>query len=233
MTRWRMISRALLGAFFAVAASTSWAQTVPDEKLSDDPTKIVTKIGVRYSDFGTLFGSVAFGPVTKINVSISEDDQWRIGGSYLFDFGIVNISASEQELEGGVMQTQYAIGTFVPLAAFGIRPKGWLLFPALGANYTDGRISNSDFEFADAFPTEIASKGGYVGLLGLKPISERWTIKTAGVLSAGSNDYSGFSIGAGVTFNASPDDSISVFGSYIDNTFGQRNLLGISYTREF
>ena len=56
--------------------------------------------------------------------------------------------------------------------------------------------------------------------------------ETGGVLSAGSNDYSGYTIGAGVTFNASPDDSISVFGSHIDNSFGTRDLVGISYTHE-
>ena len=225
------------GVIVAVAlgfyASGASAQTASGEKLPDDPTKVVTKIGARYSDFGTVFGSVAFGPVTKVNLSVSEGDQWRIGGSYLFSFGIVNVSASEQELDSGVTQTQYAIGTFVPLVALGIQPGGWLLFPAAGANYTEGDASGVDFDFAEAFPTEISSKGGYVGLLGLKPLSERWVVKAGGVFSAGSDDYSGFSVGAGVTLNASANDSFSVFGSYIDNSFGQRDLFGISYTREF
>lgn len=233
MTRRRTISWTFLAALFAFTASSGWAQTALSEKMSDDPTKIVTKIGIRYSDFGTVFGSIAFGPVTKINVSVSEDDQWRVGGSYLFDFGIVNVSASDQELESGVTQTQYAIGTFMPLVAVGIQPGGWLMFAAAGANYTEGDIGNIDFDFADAFPVEVSSKGGYLGLLGLKQLSERWVIKTGGVLSVGSNNYSGFGIGVGVTFNAKPDDSISLFGSYIDNTFGQRDLVGVSYTREF
>ncbi len=224
---------AIIAFAFVFFAPGSWAQGASGEKLADDPTKVVTKIGARYSDFGTVFGSVAFGPVTKVNLSVSEGDQWRIGGSYLFNFGIVNISASEQELDSGVTQTQYAIGTFVPLVALGIQPGGWLLFPAAGANYTEGDASGIDFDFADAFPTEISSKGGYVGLLGLKPLSERWVVKGGGVLSAGSDDYSGFSVGAGVTFNASANDSISVFGSYTDNSFGQRELFGVSYTREF
>jgi hypothetical protein len=214
-------------------ASGAWGQDAPGEKLSDDPTKIVSKVGIRYSNFGTVFGSIAFGPVAKINVSISEDDQWRLGGSYLFNFGIVNVSASQKSLDSGITQTQYAIGTFVPLVALGIQPAGWLMFPAAGANYTEGEIANSDFDFGDAFPVEVASKGAYVGLLAVKPLSDRWVIKTGGVLAAGSNNYSGYTIGAGITFNASPDDSISVFGSYIDNTFGQRDLVGISYTREF
>ena len=81
------------------AATPLWAQDTSARnpnagKLSDDPTKVVTKIGLRYSDFGTISGSVAFGPVTKINASISEDEQWRFGGSYLFDFGIVNVASS-------------------------------------------------------------------------------------------------------------------------------------------
>ncbi len=224
---------ALVMFFFTLSVSQVHAQSAAREKLSDDPTKIVTKAGFRYSDFGTVFGSIAFGPVTKINVSLSEDDQWRIGGSYLFDFGIVNFSASEQELDGNITQTVYAIGTFVPLVAFGIEPRGWLLFPAAGANYTEGSIESIDFDFGDDFSFETSSKGGYVGILGLKPLSEKWVLKAGSVVSAGSDDYSGYSIGGGMTFNASPADSISVFGSYIDNSFGQRELLGISYTREF
>jgi len=233
MTSRYRISRGLCAAFFALATSSVTAQATSDEKLADDPTKIVTKLGFRYSDFGTVFGSVAIGPVTKVNLSISEGGQWRIGGSYLFDFGIVNISASEQELDSGVTQTQYAIGTFVPLVALGIEPAGWLLFPAAGANYTEADLGNISFDFGDSFPFETASKGGYLGLLGLKPLSDRWVLKTGGVLSAGSGDYSGYSLGAGITLNLSPKDSLSVFGSYIDNSFGQRDLLGISYTREF
>lgn len=224
---------ALLSLFFVCASPPAHSQNAAREKLADDPTKIVTKAGFRYSDFGTVFGSIAFGPVTKINVSVSEDEQWRVGGSYLFDLGIVNFSASEQDLDGNITQTIYAIGTFVPLVAFGIEPGGWLLFPAAGANYTEGSIASIDFDFGDGFPFETSSKGGYVGILGLKPLSEKWVLKAGTVGSAGSDDYSGFSIGGGLTFNASPADSISVFGSYIDNSFGQRELLGISYTREF
>ena len=121
----------------------------------------------------------------------------------------------------------------MPLVAFGIEPGGWLLFPAAGANYTEGSIESFDFDFGNDFPFETSSTGGYVGILGLKPLSEKWVLKAGTVISAGSEDSSGFSMGGGLTFNASPMDSISVFGSYIDNSFGQRELLGISYTREF
>ncbi|MBO9453133.1 hypothetical protein J7426_22920 [Tropicibacter sp. R16_0] len=204
-----------------------------DGKLSDDPTKIVTKIGLRYTDYGSIFGSVAFGPVTKLNFVVSEDEQWRIGGSYLFDFGIVNVSASRQDFENGINQTQYAIGTFLPLVAMGIQPKGWLLFPAAGANYTEGSYGRADIDFAGTFDFEVASKGAYVGLLGLKQLSEKWVFKSGGVVSAGSNDYSGVSAGLGLTYTLTPKNSLSVVGTYTDNSFGERSLLGVSYTFEF
>lgn len=216
-----------------LAGSTAFAQTSQSEKLSDDPTKIVTKLGFRYSDFATVFGSVAFGPVTKINVSVAEGEQWSLGGSYLFEFGIVNVAASRKTLSSGIAQSQYSVGTFVPLTALGIEPDGWLLFPAAGANYTEGSLASFEFDFGDALPIDTASKGGYLGMLALRPMTNDWVLKTGFVASAGSNDYSGFSLGAGLTYNATSQDSFSVFGSYIDNSFGQRELAGISYSREF
>ncbi len=219
--------------FIVLAASMAVAQAPEREKLADDPTKIVTKAGARYSDFGTIFASVAFGPVSKINVSISEGEQWRLGGSYLFDFGIVNVAASRQTLSNGSNQIQYSIGTFVPLVAFGFEPGGWLLFPAAGANYTEASLDSIPIEFAESISMEVSSKGGYAGLLALKSLSDEWVLKSGVVASAGSNDYSGTSIGAGLTYSLTPRDSLSVSGSYIDNSFGQRELVGISYTREF
>lgn len=222
-----------LALTFTCATSGIQAQAETDKKLSDDPTKIVTKIGFRYSEFATVSGSVAFGPVTKLNVSVSEDDQWRIGGSYLFDFGIVNIAASRRDLSNGIEQTQYSIGTFVPLVAMGIEPAGWLLFPAAGANYTEGSVDGFDFDFGNAISFETTSKGGYLGILALKPITENWNLSTAFIASAGSDDYSGYSIGAGATYAWSDVDSVSAFASYTDNSFGDRDLIGVSYTREF
>lgn len=72
------------------------------EKLSDDPTKVITWVGARYADFLTVSDSIAFGPVTKINTSYSENNDWSIGGSYLFRFGIVNVSAARTTLSNSV-----------------------------------------------------------------------------------------------------------------------------------
>lgn len=199
------------------------AQIAEREKLSDDPTKIVKKIGFRYSDFATIFGLIAFGPLTKVNVSFSEDERWSIGGSYLFDFGIVNVATSQKALSIDLEQTKYSMG---------IQPFGWLLFLAVGANRTEGSLANFDFDFEEALQFETSSKGGYHGLLALEPLIDKWVIKSGVVLSAGSNDYSEYSVGGGLTYNVSTAHSISVFGSYSDNSFGQRDLLGISYKRE-
>jgi len=117
-----------------------------DGKLSDDPTKIVTKLGVRYTDYATFFGSVAIGPVSKINMIASENEDWSVGGSYLFNFGIVNVNASRKSYSGATNQTQYSIGSFVPLSAFNIEPVGWQLFPAFGYNYTEGTYPVYDLD---------------------------------------------------------------------------------------
>ena len=117
----------------------------------------------------TVAGSLAFGPVTKINVSVSEYEQWSFGGSYLFDFGIVNVSASRRVLSRGIRQTQYSIGTFVPLSALGIQPGRWQLFPMLGANYTEGQGLSFDFDAGQIIPVEVSSKGGCAGIFALNP----------------------------------------------------------------
>lgn len=211
----------------------SFALAEGEEKLSDDPTKVVTKLGVRYTDYGSVSGSIAFGPVTKLNASYSENEDWSLGGSYLFKFGIVNFAASRKSLSGGTKQTQYSVGSFVPLSAFGIQPGGWQLFPMFGVNYTEGQTADVDLELDDLAFAATSSKGGYLGVLALKPISDDWTFKTVFVGSSGSNNYSGFSFGAGMTYSFTQKDSVSVFASYIDNTYGQREQIGISYKHEF
>ncbi|TKZ21219.1 hypothetical protein FAP39_07315 [Shimia litoralis] len=203
------------------------------QKLSEDPTKVITKLGVRYSDFATLSGSVAFGPVTKVNASITENKEWSLGGSYLFGFGIVNVAASRKELSSGIRQTQYSIGSFVPLGAFGIQPAGWQIFPAFGVNYTDGQLADIDLNLDDSLLASTSSKGGYIGALVLKSLSDNWIFKTGFVGSRGSNNYSGYSIGAGLTYALTDRDSLGIFGSYIDNSYGQRDQFGVSYKREF
>ncbi|WP_206198126.1 hypothetical protein [Shimia sediminis] len=47
-----------------------------------------------------------------------------------------------------------------------------------------------------------------------------------------SDDVSGDTMGRGASYLIAKRDSVSVFGSYIDNSFGTRDAVGISYSRE-
>lgn len=214
-----------------LVATSSVAQS--NEKLSDDPTKVITKVGIRYADDTTVYGSIAFGPVTKINARATDNGDWSIGGSYLFKFGIVNVSGSKKVFENDVNQNQYSIGTFIPLSALGIKPAGWQLFTALGYNYTEGEYPYFDPESFEFSTITSTSQGGYLGLMALKSINPKWTFKAGVVAAKGSNDYSGLGGGAGLTYNFTPKDSFGINASYIDNSFGSRELYGVSYTHEF
>lgn len=203
------------------------------EKLSDDPTKVITKLGVRYTDYATVSGSIAFGPASKINASVSETGEWSLGGSYLFKLGIVNAAASRKELSNGTSQTQYSIGSFIPLSALGASTGKWQMFPMFGLNYTEGQNTETDVSLSEDPLAVASSKGGYVGLFALRPLSEKWVLKGAIVGSKGSNDYSGYSVGGGISYAITKRDSVAAFASYIDNSFGARELIGISYKHEF
>lgn len=232
MVKWVRCGLVLMLCAGAAGAQERSARNEPAQ-LVDDPTRIVTKVGLRYSDDWSVSGSVAFGPVTKINASYSETGEWSLGGSYLFDFGIVNVAASHRELDNGTDQTQYSIGTYVPLAAFGVDTGDWQLFPMAGLNYIEGTSVDLDVPIDDTVAISTASQGGYLGVFALRPISERWTFLGVLVGSAGSDDFSGYTVGGGVSYLITKRDSISVFGSYIDNSFGTRDAVGISYSREF
>ena len=218
-------------------ASTASAQErsarTEREQLADDPTKIITKLGVRYTEDLSISGSVAFGPVSKINASYSETGEWSLGGSYLFNFGIVNVAASRKDLDNGTSQTQYSLGTFVPLSALGAQTGQWQLFPMAGVNYVEGTAIDVDTTLSNDIPVATSSKGGYLGVMGLRPLSDKWVFRGVLVGSAGSDNYSGYTIGGGFSYMITKRDRVSAFASYIDNSFGTRDVVGISYSREF
>lgn len=204
------------------------------EKLTDDPTKIITKVTLRYTDKFTLAGSIAFGPVSKVNLSISEGEEWSVGGSYLFQrLGIVNIAAGRRELSNGVDQTRYSIGGFVPFAAFGFAPGGWQFFGAYGYTHTEGTVTVVPAYSDVAQEISTTSDGGYLGFMALKPLSDRWTLRGGAIVSAGSNDYTGYSLGGGVSYALTDRINFGVFGGYTDNSFGDDQVTGASLTYEF
>ncbi|SNS45690.1 hypothetical protein SAMN06295912_1076 [Sphingomonas laterariae] len=203
------------------------------EKAAEDPTKIATKAGVSYSDELSVSGSVAFGAKFKVNGRVSESGQWSIGASYLFPVAILTFSAARIELDSGVEQTRYSLGGFVPLTELGLDTGKWRLFVPFGYSHTNGKQPSIDIDQNEGFPTEMSSSSGYVGLFSIRPLNEHITLLAGGNVTNGTNDFSGYSVGGGLSYHLSGRDTVGLSGNYIDNSFGQRKRVSVSYRHEF
>jgi len=215
------------------------------QKLDQDPTKVISKFGISYSDELSISGSFAFDPVRKINIRLSEGfEEWRIGGSWLFKFGIVNVNFGENQLDDGGSQTNYSIGTFAPLSKFGFAPWDIQIFPMAGYTYNDGDIPcDREGEPAcenlepksseDSLTVSYESHSAYLGLFNLKKISERWTAIAILNGSIGTNDYSGVFASGGLACQLTKRQSIKLLGVYIDNSYGQEGKAILAYSYQF
>ncbi|RHW76567.1 hypothetical protein [Colwellia sp. RSH04] len=207
------------------------------EKHHEDPTKVITRIGAGYTDNLTLSGSLALDKMRKLNAQSNiEGDEWRIGGSWLFEFGIVNFSFSRSEYDDGGHKKSYSVGTFLPLTVFGVDTGKWMIFPMAGFNHTKGEIViNSDEieSLNDLVMVQNTSNGGYLGAMGLRPLDENWTFMTFGGGGAGSGGYSNIWAGAGTSYKINAQQSFNIFGFVSEDDYGTNNKLGISYTYEF
>lgn len=241
---------ALIMPLFAFASSDKSAKE--EKKLSEDPTKVTTTLGIRYGnnynldDSGITFsGSLALDPARKINVSINEDgSEWRVGGSWLFDLGIVNFNFGRREFTTGAVQDNYSIGTFLPLSYFGFEPYGVQIFPMAGYSYIDGEqiceLASNECP-NDSRPTldpnfvlvNNSAHSGYIGAFALKPLTEELTLIMMTGGSLGSNDYSGYWFGGGIGYTLLEKHSISAFTYKMDNSYGSDTAFSISYSYEF
>jgi hypothetical protein len=235
----------LLICLLPLTAQSQTSDGERKQKLDQDPTKVITKFGISYSDDFAVSGSFAFDPVRKINFRLKEGlDEWRIGGSWLFSFGIVNINFGKNEFDGGGTQTNYSIGTFAPLSKFGIAPWDIQMFPMAGYTYNEGEIpcdiengqkcKNLDPKAGDDLILgSNESHSGYLGLMGLKQISDRWTAIAVLNGSLGTNDYSGLMAGTGLALQATKRQSFNLIGIYIDNSYGQESKAVVAYSYQF
>ncbi|GAM56840.1 hypothetical protein JCM19231_4402 [Vibrio ishigakensis] len=217
-----------------------------ENKDANDPTRVMTKLGIggdynfETEDFGyAISGSIGLSEAQKINARYHpETQEWSLGGSWLFDFGIVNFNFGKSEYDDGSNYNNYSVGTFVPLSEFGFEPAGWQIFPMAGFNYTDGErpLDAGDPEFDPSNPYVLHpsdSTGGYVGYFALKPINKEFTTLTFAGVSMGSDDYFGYWLGAGLGYNFTPKDSISLFGLVMDNDYGSDQKIILSYSHTF
>ena len=231
-----------------VLNGTAWAAAVsePRDKLDDDPTKVTTKAGVSWSDTYDLddsnlsfSGSVALDKAKKLNARVNSDaSEWRIGGSWLFPVVIINFNFGKNEYTNGATQTNYSVGTFVPLSYFGIEPAGFQIFPMAGYTYNTGEITGCSTgnpadckapQFADAIPSEygfstITTSGssGYLGAFTLRPLTPDITILGFAAGSYGSkNDegenYRGYFGGLGIGYRFDAHSSVNLLTFVMDN----------------
>ncbi|GAA0787434.1 MULTISPECIES: hypothetical protein [Pseudomonadati] len=206
------------------------------EKNPEDPTKIVTKLGVGYNEQFTFSGSIGLDETRMINMSINDDgSDWRLGGSWLFDFGIVNFNVNRNEYDDGAHNNGYSIGTFIPLSYFGFTPGGWQIFPMAGYHYTNGEVvtTGSAPYHSDIILMPSTSHGAYIGAFGLKSLSDNWTLMAFGGGARGSSDYASHWYGTGISYKIGNNQSINTYGFISDSNYGENKKIGISYKYEF
>ncbi len=206
------------------------------EKHHEDPTKIVTKAGIAYSDGLKFSGSIGLDEARMINARVNADgDEWRLGGSWLLPMGIVNFNFSRTDYDYDSYKNNYSIGTFVPLSYFGIEPMGWQIFPMAGYSYNDGEVAVFDDSSVseDFYLMPTSTHGGYIGAFALKPLTQKWSIMSFAGGSMGSDDYSGYWGGAGASYKISDAQSFNFYGVIAEDDFGENNSIGASYTYEF
>lgn len=210
--------------------------TSADEKNPENPTKIVTKLGVGYSDQFTISGSIGLGKVRMINARINDDaSEWRIGGSWLFDFGIINFNFNRNEYDNDAHANGYSIGTFIPLSHFDIAPGGIQIFPMAGYNYTDGEVAMPDGESGnDGFILiPNTTHGAYLGALALKPLNDKWTLMCVVGGAKGTDDYSSYWFAGGMSYKITQNQSCNLYGFMSDSDYGDTQKISLSYTYEF
>lgn len=214
------------------------------QKLDDDPTKVTTKAGISWSDTYNMddsnvsfSGSVALDKARKLNARINSDaSEWRVGGSWLFPVGIVNFNFGKNEYTNGATQTNYSVGTFIPLSVFGIAPAGFQIFPMAGYTYNTGEIKGCKSEgtcvspqFADSLSPEFgydtittSGSSSYLGVFTLRPLSPSLTLIAFAAGSYGSknddgDNYKGYFGGAGLGIKLTEHQSFNLLTFVMDN----------------
>lgn len=216
---------------------TTAEESVQKEKHHDDPTKVITRAGFGYTDDLSISGSLALDQTRKINARTNFDaTEWRLGGSWLFDFGIVNFGLSRSEYDNGGYKNSYSLGTYLPLSVLGVDTGKWMVFPMAGFSHNTGESitheENSTLE-DNIVMQQNASNGGYLGAFAIRPITEHWSFLGFAGGGLGSDDYSSTWGGGGMSYKVNAHHSFNVFGFVSDDNFGTISKLGFTYTYEF
>lgn len=235
-----------LGMVPVLASAQAGVVKTNKEKSDDDPTKVTTKVGVAWSDNYdmndsnvTFSGSLALDEARKINVKVNSDaTEWRVGGSWLFPVGIVNFNFGKNDYPNGASQTNYSVGTFIPLSYFGIEPAGFQIFPMAGYTYNTGDHIDCDKDENSAcsqpgfngspspengfHSMDTSGSSGYLGAFILKPLTADLRLLSFLGASYGSknddgDNYKGYFGGIGLGYSFDKHNSVSGFTYIQDN----------------
>ncbi|WP_440876908.1 hypothetical protein [Thalassotalea sp. PLHSN55] len=230
------MKKLIISAVLLASANFAANAYAEEEKHPDDPTKVITKLGFNYTDEVAISGSLALDEARKINVRTNTDaSEWRIGGSWLFDFGILNFSLNRSEYDDGGNKNSYSVGTFLPINKLGVDTGKWQIFATGGFNHNKTETFQETEPELTSEMTMIqnASNGGYLGAFALRPITDKWTFMTFGGGGMGSGGYRNAWGGAGTTYKFNNQHSMNVFGFVSDDDYGTVSKVGVSYTYEF
>lgn len=222
-----VFSSVSMSATSSKESNNTWSsqneEVVEKKKLRsiDDPTVIDTRLGIKVMDshIGTS-GSVGLDDIRKINFSFDEDDNWSLGGSWVFEkFGIINVRGSK-----GDHNTNYSIGTYIRINdLLDVNTGKWLIFPSTGYNFTTFENSNID-----------DSHGIYVGAFALRPINTKLNFMSWGFVTKGSDSYSRYSPGLGLSYGITENDRISFIYRYTNDTYEDgESKIGAVYIHRF
>jgi hypothetical protein len=227
-----------LALTLAMTSGFSFAENTETEKNPEDPTKVITKAGAGFSgDNVTISGSLGLDEARMINATINQDaSEWSLGGSWLFDIGILNFNFRKTTYDDDSHNTSYNLGTFVPLSYFDFTPGGWQPFVMGGYSYNDGEIRDHDISVDPngAVFIPVTSHALYVGAFAFKPWSEHWTTMAFLGTTQGSQDLGIYWAGAGVSYRINKQHSFNLFGMASDSTiYGSEEKLSVNYRYEF
>ncbi|MGF1749635.1 hypothetical protein [Vibrio cionasavignyae] len=227
-----MLKTVGFGVVFALLVASGVSA---DEKHHEDPTKIVTKVGAGYSDSSFVSGSIGLDDARMLNARYNETGEWRLGGSWLFELGIVNFNFSRTDYEHESYRNNYSIGTYIPLSYFDIAPAGWMLFPMAGYSYNDGEMAVPSEEVENEFVLmRSQTHGAYLGMFGVRPIEDTdWSVLSFAGGSIGSNNYRSYWGGLGLSYKLSRHTSFNCFGVLAEDDYGTNNKLAGSVSYEF
>ncbi|GDY24849.1 hypothetical protein AHAT_07390 [Agarivorans sp. Toyoura001] len=206
------------------ACFTLWACTLnaeerqsASEKHIEDPTQIVTRAGVGYDGELTVNASIGLDDSRMLRGKVNASgDDWYLGGSWLFEKGIVNLY-----VDGNTDRISYNLGTYVPLSEFGVNTGKWMVFPTGGVSVIDPK-NTSELNY-----------GGYLGGFAIRPFNEQWSLVSWLGTTVASNNYQSIWGGIGASYRINREQSIRGNVNLSNDDYGHNTTSSISYTYQF